>query len=188
MKIKVGNKVKIVNEDFEGIVKQVLLNNRVVITCTDGFDYEKPMHEVVVILEDNTHSYTIEDADVIHKLSVANTDKWTSTKNVLSSYINSSKYSYQGKLEIDLHLEELVEFPQRLEDWEKLHTQMKHVKKCLNAAFEKKIKSIVFIHGVGTGVLKTELINLLSTYENVIIKDADSREYGMGATEVLIQR
>lgn len=187
MKIQVGNKVKILNEDFEGTIKTVLTNNRIVVTCTDGFDYEKSAHEVVIIREDNSHSYTIEDADVIQKLSVANTDKWSSSKNVLTSYINSSKFSYQGKLEIDLHLDELVEFPQKLDDWQKLHTQMQHVKKCLNAAFDKKISSIVFIHGVGTGVLKTELINFLSNYDGIIIKDADFREYGMGATEVLIQ-
>ena len=64
---------------------------------------------------------------------------------------------------------------------------MQHVKKCLNAAFNGNVKRLVFIHGVGTGVLKTELLNFLSNYDGIIVKDADYKEYGFGATEVVIK-
>lgn len=187
MKIEAGNKVKILNEDFEGVIKTVLSNNRVIITCTDGFDYEKSTNDVVVIGEGNAHGYTISDEDVRNKIKSSSTSNWNTKKNLLSKYKDGSKFSLEGKLEIDLHLEELVEFPNKLDDWQKLHTQMQHVKKCLNAAFNENIRSLVFIHGVGTGVLKTELINFLSNYDGIIIKDADFREYGVGATEVLIK-
>ena len=49
----------------------------------------------------------------------------------------------------------------------------------------KKIQRIVFIHGVGEGVLKTELQNLLNKYP-VKYYDASYKKYGLGATEVYV--
>jgi hypothetical protein len=45
---------------------------------------------------------------------------------------------------------------------------------------------VVFIHGVGEGVLKIELEYLFRRYENVKYYDADYQKYGLGATEVYI--
>ena len=45
---------------------------------------------------------------------------------------------------------------------------------------------MVFIHGVGEGVLKEELNTLLNRYNNVEYYDADFKTYGLGATEVRI--
>ena len=45
---------------------------------------------------------------------------------------------------------------------------------------------IVFIHGVGEGVLKEELGYLFRKYDNVKFYDADYQKYGLGATEVYI--
>jgi len=44
----------------------------------------------------------------------------------------------------------------------------------------------VFIHGVGEGVLRTELEFLLGRYSNVTFYDAEYAKYGVGATEVYI--
>ena len=105
----------------------------------------------------------------------------------LSKYTATTKFQYERVIEIDLHLEELVEFPMKLDDWQRLHTQMQHVKKCLNAAIERRHRRLVFIHGVGQGVLKTELRNYLSNFDCLTFDDADYREYGYGATEVFIK-
>ena len=190
MKIKAGDKVKLVDENYEGVVKEVRAENRLIITCTDGFDYEVSSSDVLVVEGADNQRYIIDDGElekkVTQKLSLKKSE--IKSKGVLSSYLQSKKYTYEATLEIDLHLEELVEFPQKLDDWQKLHTQMQHVKTCLNAALEKNIRKIIFIHGVGTGVLKTELRNYLADFSNLIVKDADYREYGMGATEVLVKQ
>ena len=44
----------------------------------------------------------------------------------------------------------------------------------------------MFIHGVGEGVLRTELEFLLGRYPNVAFYDAEYAKYGVGATEVYI--
>ena len=50
----------------------------------------------------------------------------------------------------------------------------------------KRLQQVVFIHGVGEGVLKAELHTLLRRYDGIRFSDADYREYGQGATQVWI--
>ena len=52
-------------------------------------------------------------------------------------------------------------------------------------AIKKRIPKIVFIHGVGEGVLKSELHFLFNNYP-VKYYDASYQKYGLGATEVYI--
>ena len=120
-------------------------------------------------------------------LKLVRSNKKKTQSDFLSKYTNSSKYKVGRVIDVDLHLERLVEFPAKLDDWQKLHTQMQHVKNCLSSAMKKNIRRIVFIHGVGTGVLKTELHNYLARFDYLTIKEADFREYGSGATEVFIK-
>ena len=50
---------------------------------------------------------------------------------------------------------------------------------------EKKVQKVVFIHGIGDGVLKNELHYLLKKYP-VEIMEASFQKYGQGATEIYI--
>lgn len=184
--MSVGNKVKFLNENLSGNIKSILPNNKLVVEANDGFDYEVAINEVVVVNEDNSHHYKVDENEISHKIIKTKKTAQPSTKGVLDKYVKSTKYQYEKIVEVDLHLEKLVEFPQSLDDWQKLHTQMQHLKNCLNAALEEKVKKIVFIHGVGTGVLKIEIRNYLANYPNLTVRDADYREYGAGATEVII--
>lgn len=187
MSIKVGNKVKFLNENLEGEVKKIYPDGNVLVEATNGFDYELSVNEVIVINKDNTHSYLLDEKQVKDKIKLFKPEKVVS-EGFLGKYTTTTKYQFEKIIEIDLHLEELVEFPMRLDDWQRLHTQMSHAKKCLSAAFNQKIRKLVFIHGVGTGVLKTELRNYLAEFDNLSFKDADYREYGSGATEVFIKQ
>jgi dsDNA-specific endonuclease/ATPase MutS2 len=67
-----------------------------------------------------------------------------------------------------------------------LTLQMDTAKRQLEFAIRKRIQKVVFIHGVGEGVLKTELEYLFGRYNNVKYYDADYQKYGLGATEVYI--
>ena len=185
MKTEIGNKVKFVNENLEGEVVIILSDKKVVVSCSDGFEREVSVNEILVVGENNEISYSVDETIFSEKIVAPKYEKVKSS--LLTKYINTSKYKVGGVIEVDLHLEELVEFPEKLDDWQRLHTQMQHVKNCLNASMNKKIRRIVFIHGVGTGVLKTELLNYLANFEQFDVKDADAREYGAGATEVYIK-
>ncbi len=88
--------------------------------------------------------------------------------------------------EIDLHIGELVEDYYLLDNTEMLKIQLDYFTKCLESAFTNKTKKLIFIHGVGNGVLKNEMIKILKTYDNLHYFDASMAKYGTGATEVFI--
>ena len=67
-----------------------------------------------------------------------------------------------------------------------LTLQLDTAKRQLEFAIRKKIQRVVFIHGVGDGVLKLELQYLFGRYDNVKYYDANLQKYGLGATEVYI--
>ena len=59
-------------------------------------------------------------------------------------------------------------------------------KKKLDLAILNGAKRIIFIHGVGQGILKFELEKILRLYNNLEFYPANFKEYGYGATEVSI--
>lgn len=99
--------------------------------------------------------------------------------NILLQYIVRP-----GEAEVDLHIEALHENPELLADSEKLDVQLRFFRTCLNHALMNNMKRVVFIHGVGRGVLKTQIQNELDQYNNVQYIDAPMSVYGAGATEV----
>jgi len=90
--------------------------------------------------------------------------------------------------EIDLHIGELVEDYYLLDNAEMLKIQLDYFTKCLESAFINKTHKLIFIHGVGAGVLKNEMIKILKTYDNLHYFDASMAKYGVGATEVFINQ
>ncbi|TDQ29295.1 Smr/MutS family protein [Zeaxanthinibacter enoshimensis] len=90
------------------------------------------------------------------------------------------------QMEVDLHIEKLTQGYKRLETFEILELQLETAKRQLEFAIRKRIQKVVFIHGVGEGILKEELKYLFNRYEGVRFYDADYQKYGMGATEVYI--
>jgi dsDNA-specific endonuclease/ATPase MutS2 len=73
-----------------------------------------------------------------------------------------------------------------MDNFEILTLQVETAKRQLEFAISKRIQKIVFIHGVGEGVLRSELEYLFNRYENLKFYDADYQKYGRGATEVYI--
>ena len=89
---------------------------------------------------------------------------------------------------IDLHFEAL-DAPQHItEGFEKFRYQMDVFENELQKAFDLGCKSIIFIHGVGNGRLKSELVNRLQQKLHVSFHDASYKEYGAGATQVNLYR
>lgn len=90
------------------------------------------------------------------------------------------------KMEVDLHIHQLTKSFRGMSSYDMLNLQMETAKRQLEFAMRKRIPKVVFIHGVGEGVLKEELKYLFGRYDNVKYYDADYQKYGLGATEVYI--
>jgi dsDNA-specific endonuclease/ATPase MutS2 len=59
----------------------------------------------------------------------------------------------------------------------------------MKSAIRSRVKKIVFIHGVGQGVLKQEVASLLNKkYKKYYFQDASFKEYGYGATMVTLRK
>ncbi|MBN2669487.1 MAG: DUF2027 domain-containing protein [Bacteroidales bacterium] len=92
--------------------------------------------------------------------------------------------------EVDLHIHELIDNPKGLSNGEMLNIQMETFHRELNAGLkDHQIKKMVFIHGVGAGTLKQEIRKALSgEYPQLYFQDASFKEYGFGATMVILRR
>jgi hypothetical protein len=88
--------------------------------------------------------------------------------------------------EVDLHIHELVDDPSNLEKSEILEFQKNYFLKCLDSAIASHFIKVVFIHGVGNGVLRTVLIDLLKQHGGIEYFDAPMAKYGVGALEIRI--
>ena len=92
-------------------------------------------------------------------------------------------------VEIDLHINELLDDTKGLSNREILGVQMDKVESEMRSAIQTGVKRIVFIHGVGQGILKQEVSNLLkSKFKKYQFQDASFKEYGYGATMVILRR
>lgn len=99
--------------------------------------------------------------------------------NILSQYMVRP-----DEAEVDLHIETLSDHPERLSDGEKHDLQLRFFRTCLNHAILNNVKKVVFIHGVGRGVLKSDIQRELEQYDGLHYMDAPMSLYGVGATEV----
>ena len=90
-------------------------------------------------------------------------------------------------VEVDLHIHELLDDFRGLSNSEMLEIQMRKFREELDNAMRKGVKKIVFIHGVGAGVLTLEIRKELDRMKKKLdYQDASFKEYGYGATLVRI--
>jgi DNA-nicking Smr family endonuclease len=88
-------------------------------------------------------------------------------------------------MEVDLHIHELVDDQRGLADGAKLAIQMAHFDRMMDIAKREKLRRIVFIHGVGQGVLRHQIRTALDQHHpDCNHREGDPRRYGSGATEV----
>ena len=91
-------------------------------------------------------------------------------------------------VEIDLHIHELLENTNGLANHDLLEVQLGRFRNELETAIANGARRIVFIHGIGNGTLKQELRKELSTkYKKYYFQDASFKEYGYGATMVILK-
>lgn len=106
---------------------------------------------------------------------------------VLVSKPSQSKKIKNEIIEIDLHAHELLDTTAGMSSGEILNYQLDKFRKTLQEYKNKKGQKIVFIHGKGDGVLRKSILQELKyKYKNYESQDASFREYGFGATMVII--
>ena len=165
----VGDRVSFLNEKGSGVIINILNNFRVLVMNEDGFEVSVSIDEIVPVSD--TSAYKVDSKKIVQK------DE---------KEIKPPKLTYDEVWEVDLHLREILDTGREMTDHEKLTTQLKHFRKCMDASIAHRIKKIIFIHGVGKGTLKQEIIHALKNYERTRYYDAPFKKYGAGAIVVEI--
>ena len=96
------------------------------------------------------------------------------------------KEGRDGRFEVDLHIEEILENTAGMDNAEIIRFQLRYFEKCLDEARRRPMKRFVAIHGVGKGRLRDEIRKLLSA-EDIEHYDAPLSKYGYGATEIIVK-
>lgn len=164
----IGDKISFLNEKGSGVITNIISNYRVLITNEDGFEVSVSVGELVPLTDKSKY-----------KMDLKTNPKWLDKKK--EREVKPPKLSYDEVWEVDLHLHELVDVNENKSDYEKLNLQLTYFRKCMDAAIARRIKKIIFIHGVGKGTLKQEIIHALKNYECVRHYDAPYKKYGFGA-------
>lgn len=177
MSFQVNDKVEVLDDALKGIVLKVD-GSKISIETTEGFmlDYEES--ELIKLDEEQSRLIATSDLSISDILR-----EKQSSKKPKSVRIKPKERSVPP-MEVDLHIEKLVNSFRGMSNYDILNLQLDTAKHQLEFAMRKRIQKIVFIHGVGEGVLKAELDFLLGRYDNLKFYDADYQKYGVGATEV----
>jgi hypothetical protein len=106
-------------------------------------------------------------------------------------YVNQSSglNTEPPKYELDLHIEKLVDSTKGMDNADMLHLQMKTFEKYLNLAIIHNQERMIVIHGLGKGILRFSIHDMLSKTPQVekYVNEYNAN-YGFGATEIFFKR
>ncbi len=161
------------NESISGTIVKIS-KEQVVILADDDFEYECKISEIV------------ENSNLIDLLDEVVSENTNPKKTVFSNFSSKIKNNNKSEIfEVDLHIHELVSSEKGMSNYEMLQIQINTAKNNLEMAIRSRRQRVIFIHGIGAGILKNELYKLFKKYP-LEYYDASYQKYGQGATEVYI--
>lgn len=176
-----GDKVSVLDEAVDGIVLSVK-DGVVTIETADGFVMNFASSELIKIGE---------SANLMEGIKGININEIKKEKEIPKprSFVKEKKDKNELPVpEFDLHIEKLVPNKRGMSNYDILTLQAETAQRHIEFAIRNRIPKIVFIHGVGEGILKAELDFLLGRYDNIVFQDANYQKYGQGATEVYFKQ
>jgi hypothetical protein len=192
--MKVGDRVKFLNEVGEGKVLEIV-GDQVRVEDSDGFDTLYHKSDLIAVggekEEAEMYGNKLPDLKDIISRDISEERQKAIEKSFELKYekARSSGSKSGEEMVIDLHFHELVDDITGLNDKAKLDIQLNHFERMMTIAGEQRIRKVIFIHGVGQGVLRHQIRSRLDMYyPNCSVRDANPREYGSGATEVYISQ
>ena len=151
-----------------------------------GIYFESPVMEISLVKDDKAQA---DSAAMIsdYAASMAKAEIKDTTSKKQNRGKELSPYKLLPLIEIDLHIDSLVDTTAGMENKDMLQLQLDTVRKTMKENLKRKGQKIVFIHGKGDGVLRKAVRDLLKKeYPKCELQDASFQEYGFGATLVTI--
>jgi len=177
----IGDKVSVLDDDIDGVVIAVK-NSDISIETTNGFTMTFFVNQLIKI---NDTSILSKNIGSFNPSKIKFEKEEPKPRNFVKT--KKSKHEISAP-EFDLHIEKLVPNFRGMSNFDILTLQSETAKRHLDFAIRNRIPKIVFIHGVGEGILKAELDFLFGRYDQVFFQEANYQKYGQGATEVYIKQ
>ena len=186
-----GQRVKFLNDVGSATVVRVE-GSTVVVEDEDGFERSVSAAELMAApdpeVEARQYGDTIPDVAQLLAQEVGEKRMRELQKDFEVRYQHAQATNMARRdahMEVDLHIHELVDDQRSLPDRAKLAIQMDHFDRMMDIAKREKLRRIVFIHGVGQGVLRHQIRTTLEQHHpDCSYREGDPRKYGSGATEV----
>ena len=174
MKYAVGDIVSIIDKNIDGKIIEILPNDMLLIQIDYGnqLTYNEifPIKKVV---------HKISEEDYKNHISYPINKKSNKKDNSPTKKINNDKKC----LIIDLHIEAIEsKYNEKINKTKYLERQKQECINAINKCIKQKIPKLIIIHGIGEGILKQEIIKIISSYDNIYYQDAPIKKYGNGAT------
>lgn len=176
-KFTIGQSIQVLDDDLEGVVIAIDMPY-ITIETSDGFVIRFRESEIIPSISSTIRAQLI---DVSRQKGL---EKEPEPKR--KAVRIKPKERNLPPMEVDLHIHKLVKSYGHMNNYDILTLQLDTAERQLHFAISKRIPKMVFIHGVGEGVLKEELYYLFNRYEGIKFYSADYQKYGAGATEVYI--
>ena len=149
--MKIGDFVVFKNESDTGTIKEIISEGKIKITNSQGFDEIKLSSEIIVI-----------DKNFNQVSSYGQIPKHEKQSNSLK--FSKEKIKKTSSIKIDLHIELLVEDFSKYTNEEIIKIQINYCEKQINKILRSNHKEFLVVHGIGMGVLKKEIHNLLNEF------------------------
>lgn len=179
----IGDHVRFLDSVGGGIVCRVDTQKKLVyVEDEDGFEIPALPSQCVIIKTDFPA-----DADVSADKKEAVDEPRHAAKDADMERGSEKKKQRPDVIEVDLHINQLVDDPRGMTHWDMMKRQLAVFDMTVRQNMANKGQKIVFIHGRGEGVLKAQIENMLRhDFPTCEFHDASFREYGFGATMVVI--
>lgn len=194
--LKVGTRVRFLNDVGGGIVVGWRTPEEVLVETEDGFEMPYPPRELVMVEnpaeEAERYQRQIPSIQEILSKEVSPEQRRRLERDFDAKYKDAHSRTVGGKqdmVEVDLHLHELVDSSRGLSNSAMLDLQLSHFERMLQMAIRERQRRVVFIHGIGQGVLRHAILTRITQfYPECDARPADPRKYGSGATEIYIRQ
>lgn len=180
MSFSKGDKVAVLDADIRGVV--VAVNGNQILIC-DEHDFELQFEKKLLVKIGQDQSELSRFSDINNHFFQQKKQEKPVKKQ--PSKLKKKRTEVHPPMEVDLHIQHLVKSTRGMSNFDMLDLQINTAKIKLEFAIRKRIPRVVFIHGVGEGVLQNELSYLFAKYP-VKTSQASYQKYGLGATEVYI--
>ncbi len=184
MSFRKGDRVAFLDEKGGGIVVSVQGRESILIRLDEGVEVMVSAGDIILVPGNRAVTSVSAEEDVSVQAEKLRRENFKTASR--GKTVHNAPRVSAASMEVDLHIEELLDDFSGLSNAVIIDIQLSHFEKMMNRAFLERFGSVVFIHGVGNGRLKSEIRKRLKDYPGILFRDANPARFGSGATEVLL--